>query len=480
MSIADVAKGERMLAKIGGALGITPEGTQWLKAAVDPFHDTPLQVCGYPDTNEASSVVQVVRVSAQVSAPAAATGNWDCHFHSFPWMSVTPGAVGVIQGNSLAPTTAGFGPILFAGTNVPTDSSSCPMGNIGYHAVPAGNPTWLSNAVQPNVQFPLLSTLGPYLTGEYRIIARGWEVINTTSELNIQGLVTVYREPYPDIDSAKSTLVYRASSSTNGNGLFGYPDVLWDVFPPQSSGSALLLDGSKQWKAKEGCYIVDTLNSEEIPTGPDMTCMALILPTTDPQFVNNAVALYGGGWNQVFAIPPTTPTNNIYAWSPNGLLPTKFNHSGAYFTGLSQSTTLQLNAIYYIERFPTQQDTDLVVLAKHSCRSDNVARSLYSEIIRDMPVGVPQRMNGMGEWFADAVSSAANFVAPVLGAIPTPITQGLSGLARTAGNVAAQLGSKREAPSVYSATGANTAVKSKVKAPAKKKKAVVVQKKKKK
>jgi hypothetical protein len=64
-------------------------------------------------------------------------------------------------------------------------------------------------------------------------------------------------------------------------------------------------------------------------------------------------------------------------------------------------------------------------------------------------------MNGLGEWFADAVSEAANFVAPVLGAIPTPFTQGLSGIAKTAGNVAKSLGSKREAPSTYSSNGSN-------------------------
>jgi hypothetical protein len=148
-----------------------------------------------------------------------------------------------------------------------------------------------------------------------------------------------------------------------------------------------------------------------------------------------------------------------------GLLDYRINASGAYFTGLSNSTTLQLNAIYYIEKFPTQNETDLVVLAKHSCRSDNIARELYSEIMREMPVGVPQRMNGIGEWFADAVSSAADFVSPVLSAIPLPMTQGLAGMVKTAGNVAKNLYAKKEAPAPYSATGSNTAVVVKAKMP---------------
>jgi hypothetical protein len=362
-------------------------------------------------------------------------------------MSVDTGYIGVIQANSLANTTNGFGAINATnGTTV-----TLPIGNIAYHAVPAGAPTYLTTSAQPAVQVPLLPALGPYLTGEYRIIAKGWEVINTTSDLNIQGLVTAYRQPFPDLDSASSTLIYRNANTA----LFGYPDVLWDVFPPQSPATALLLDGSKQWKAKEGCYIVDTLNSEEIPTGPSMACVAAILPTTDPAYAANTVAVFGTQGQLIVNIA-STPAVSLNGVVPVGLLPTKFNHSGAYFQGLSFSTTLTLNAIFYIERFPTQQDSDLVVLAKHSCRNDSIARSLYSEIIREMPVGVPQRMNGMGEWFADAVSSAADFVAPVLGAIPTPFTQGLSGMAKMAGGVAKSLGSKRESASTYNASGSNT------------------------
>jgi len=163
-------------------------------------------------------------------------------------------------------------------------------------------------------------------------------------------------------------------------------------------------------------------------------------------------------------IPPTSPTNAFVWIGSDGVLPTKFNHSGAYFTGLSYTTTLQLNAIFYIERFPSQQDADLVVLAKHSCRLDCAALDLYSEVIRAMPVGVPQRMNGLGEWFADAVSSAADFVSPVLSAIPTPFTQGLGSIVKSAGSVAKSLGSKKEAAAVYSPTGNFTAAPSAVKA----------------
>jgi len=377
MSTSDVARSERVLTAIGNRLGLTPAGAEWLKAAADPFHDTPLQVVGYPDVNEAASVVQVVRLSAPLSVPSTVSSpnTWDCHIHSFPWMAVASGAFGQWAGNSQGNAGLGFGAFQITETgNVGT--AICPMGNIGVCSVPSGNPTWDSAMTQTNgtLNFPLQQGLAPYLRGEYRIIAKGWEVVNTSAELTVQGLVTAYRQPFEDTDSAKSIVAYFSTNGlTPASTVFGWPSVVIDSYPPQSSGSALLLDGSKQWKAKDGVYITDTLNSQELPTGIDMACVAQNLPAGDSRFATAAAALLGVSGQTGAAIPPTSSTNNLVYLGPDGLLPTKFNHSGAYFTGLSYTTTLQLNAIFYIEKFPSQQETDLVVLAKHSCRYDCAA-----------------------------------------------------------------------------------------------------------
>jgi len=240
--------------------------------------------------------------------------------------------------------------------------------------------------------------------------------------------------------------------------------------PPATPGEALLLDGSKQWKAKDGCYVVSTFNSSENPPGANSTTPVLHMSALDP-----SIQALGVNWilvtpsvvvgnppvafapTQVTGNPADTPTNFTTVFLPTGgvwLQP--FNGAGAYFTGLSNSTTLQLNAIYYIERFPTQQDSDLVVLARNSCRGDAIALDLYSEIVKEMPVGVPQRMNGMGEWFADAVSSAADFISPVLSAIPLPMAQTIGSGIKMAGGLAKTMGSKKEAPGqTYSSSGSN-------------------------
>jgi len=112
-----------------------------------------------------------------------------------------------------------------------------------------------------------------------------------------------------------------------------------------------------------------------------------------------------------------------------------------------------LNATYYIERFPSQQDSSLVVLARNSCHGDHIALDLYSEIIKEMPVGVPQRMNGMGEWFADAVSSATDFIAPVLSAIPIPMAQTVGAGMKMVGNVAKNYNKSESVGSTYTPSG---------------------------
>jgi len=114
---------------------------------------------------------------------------------------------------------------------------------------------------------------------------------------------------------------------------------------------------------------------------------------------------------------------------------------------------------------------------------DCVALDLYSEIVREMPVGVPQRMNGLGEWFGDAVSSAVDFIAPVASAIPLPFAQSIGAGLKVVGNIAKQISGKKEAPgATYSSNGANvSAAKPKVKVmamvPQKKKKKIPMKKK---
>lgn len=419
MSQSDVSRSERVLNAIGSKIGLTECGRDWLIGCCDPYHDKPLNICGYPDVNEAASVTQVIKLSTQLSAPSGVSTNWDAHIHQFPWLS------GIASGTP-PPLVAATDHTTFLNVDVTgTPNSGSFWGGLSIDSVAANLPTFhYGNTTITN---PFATQLQPYLTGEFRLIATGFEVINTTSELNVQGLVTTYRYPMADIDSASTIPAIDLNQGSGPSSSFiGFPSVLHTAAPPDTSGQALLLADSRQWKAKDGCYCVGTLNSSEIPTGSNNVALALALNATDPVAIAGKLGLTSPTNIGNIAIPPTTPTNMLTLFGTPQTDLTKFNHFGAYFQGLSNSTTLQVNAIYVVERFPTFLETDLVVLAKPSCRCDYAATELYSEVIRQMPVGVPQKMNGLGEWFSDAVSAASDFISPVLSVIPHPMAQGAS------------------------------------------------------
>jgi hypothetical protein len=423
-------------------------------------------VDGYPDVFEADSVVQTIKLSASISVPntVSSPNNWDAHVHQFPWAVPIKMATG-----AWVPSTSGafFAPADTGYVNLPAGApgSVADWGGINVATVPAGNLTYnITMPVADNLS-PFASGLQPYLSGGWRLIAQGYEVINTTSELNVQGLVTVYRQPCANPESAKSTLIYGQGAGTNPTPfLFGWVDTLNTAMPPNSIAEAMLLDGTKQWKAKEGCYVVPTLNTDQLPIGSTNIVPLSSLSLSDPSYsATTSLAVPALAGPSAINVPPTSSTNSFSLVSGAGCCMTGFNHSGAYFTGLSYTSTLTINATFIIEKFPSQQDSALVVLAKPSARYDPKALELYSEIIRMMPTGVPQRMNGLGEWFADAVSAASDFISPVLSAIPFAGTQ-IAAKALQGAGAAAQKYLKptpnagQAAPGqIYSATGTTAA-----------------------
>jgi hypothetical protein len=467
MSQTAIAAGDRQMERISGELGISDAGREWLTAALDPYHDTALRICGYPDIEESPSVVQVVKSSFDLVKPAAAgSGNWDCHISSFPWLTTS----------GLLPLTstpqANNGAIHWD----PTIGLNGTLGGVMVDSVPSTTPTFQMNDTGSATFFSLDGTaLGTpnginrqYAIGEWRQIAHGFEVINTTSELNIQGLVTAYAAPFPQRNS-KSVLGLDAATiaaSTPPILTTGDVMVLEASMPPTNVAQAMLLPGTRQWKAKEGAYIVPRMNNQDLAVGIDNTGVYLH-SNTDPVSQDFIVGVSLRNYN----VPSTgTPLFAVLAATNTNMYTTDFNFGGAYFTGLSNSTTLTVNIIRTFERFPSVQlasDAQLVVLASPSPKYDPQAMEAYSVASARMPVGVPQRMNGLGDWFREAVQEIRNTVAPALAAIPHPFAQGLAGAMRVGGSIADSMSRPAPAPAapapaampapgrVYDSTGAN-------------------------
>jgi hypothetical protein len=394
-----ISRSERLMNKIGDKVGISECGLEWLKAALDPYHDEPIACTGMPVGDEASTVVQVIRQSSNVSVNSGNSGNYDCHVIAWPWET----------NFDLGPSAASLG--LLPLVETPSGIFTTTGGQIhsetgGVTAVSVNAGTTPTIATPPQVQ---ICAPARYFGGVYRVVAKGFEVYNTTAELTVQGSITNWRQPTPVYYSAEASVLMYDTVTTGGSVYTGFPTFLQIQSPPYTTANALLLEGTKEWLAKDGAYHVCTLNS----INPPATSGSYVMPYVT------------AGGNTGWTIFPSEngATLNL---APLKLPWATFNMQGCILTGLSNTTTLRIDAIWYIERFPDITQLDLVVLAQRAPEYDTQALQTYSHAIRKMPVAVPVAENGLGDWFKDVVSTVSDYVSPVLSMIPHPAAQGLS------------------------------------------------------
>lgn len=416
-----------MLDKAAKDYGITEQGKAWLIEAIDPYHDEDCDPAGFPDTNMAASVMQVVKQSFNISAPSGVTANWDCNVynlpHTLPLYYSSGGAITPCT-YSLASNSVDFQ------NSGGTSGGSVAGGVVAVYGDPTG-PSFLNLGgltlaayacrdiaeTTDGMQYSALNAPS-YYGGNSRVVAMGFEVVNTTAEIYKQGLVCAYRQPVSR-DNALSVNCVPISSPASAASVTTH--LVSDA--PGSLQDAMLLHGSRQWDAAEGGYCTCTLNGLSNPPGPAMP-QAYFLTTTafGGASVDGSIGMQFNG----------TSMSYPRADSP------RFNMSGLYFAGLSKETTLTVNTVYYVERFPDKADKTLVVLTKNPPGYDAVALEMYSRCLMAMPPGVPQWENGLGDWFKDVVASIpkiARTVAPVLGALPIPMAQAASGLASAIGQI---------------------------------------------
>lgn len=412
---AKATRAEKVLTRIGDRLGLTPEGKQWLIAALDPFHDNPLDTTGYPDGSTSPCVTRVQKYTTGLSAPPnlAANTNWDCMILDTPHPQLIK-----LYNSFLGATAAGntLNNIYNANGN------GTSFGGLWCVTAPAGT-TFDYGTIQALLAagtaaiFPLV--VDPSLTsGDFRIIAKGFEVYNVSAELYKGGTVTVFESPLDSYTTAQ-TYSLTNSGATISTQVSAVINPAW----PSSSTSAFSLVNSKQWEAKDGCYVVGRINQTELPieNGFNFTVPfyqtdgSVNGPITGTSLVPAADVDGGAGINTV-------------VWE-------NFNFTGAFFTGLSYQSALTANYLVIIENHPSSKDTIYSLAKPPPCR-DDIALSMYSCILREMPVGVPVNENGLGDWFADAVSTVSDYISPVLSAIPHPGAMALGAGLRGAGNVA--------------------------------------------
>jgi hypothetical protein len=259
----------------------------------------------------------------------------------------------------------------------------------------------------------------PLLTaGNFRIVAKGFEVHNVSAELYKGGTVTVFSSPVDSYDTAQSFSMSNSGATATANA-----SVLVAPQWPSSSTLAYSLVNSKQWEAREGCYVPGRINETEIPIEDGLNF-------TQPFYFSGESTI-----TPIVGVAPQ-PLSSVVGISgvPQAVWE-NFNFTGSYFTGLTFQSSLTVNYLVIVENFPSSQDSIYSLAKPPPCR-DDAALSMYSCMVREMPIGVPVAQNGLGDWFANAVSTVADYVSPVLSAIPHPATMAAGAALRASGNIA--------------------------------------------
>jgi hypothetical protein len=378
-------KAEQTIEKCAFQAGISPQAKNWLDRALDPFKDIVQSIEGYPDMNCAPSCVQEVKKQLTIAAPSAAS--WDCNI----FFSQTP------LTKNLYLTTRNYG------TLIQSTQSATPYkeGGVIVRKATAGTTldmTTTTDSVELGQNY--------YSNSETRVIGWAFEVTDVTSELYRQGAVTVWRSPLvtdPN-DATTYTCVYDTGATACVPTAY---DIVSMGSVPTTSADALLLPNSQQWDAKEGCYVVAIQDGQDNPART--YGYKLLIRFESPTVAYTEQINSTGVAKQIFI-------------ADGQKVDLPFIPGGAYFTGLNANSVLQLTVRYYVERFPSKDNLDLVVLARPSTPYDPRALEVYSKLASRLPTGTRKRDNGLGDW----ISSIARGISSVVGAF-SPIAGGILG-----------------------------------------------------
>lgn len=415
-----VNRGERILSRLVADGLISEQGKDWATCALDPFHDHQLKnLAGWPDVQGGASVVRIVKQSVTVQVPAGVVGNWDLHIVQWPWLTSNQNATA--SGNYTI-STSRSGQVI----STSTTTANARVGGLQGYYVPTGTPLGITLVPGGTQLVFTLDVPQIYLKGVTRLIGCGFEVHNTTSQLNVQGSVIGYRQMANENSKTGWNVLYPATVPASESSYSG-PFIR---YPPRDSKEAMLLSGSRQWEAKDGIYSVSAFHTTENPA-------VLVSPT--------APVISGAGTDDNEGTLATSIVNvqipDLGAGLTNrgvtGFRVHNIHQNGCIFQGLSNSTTLTINWNVFLETFPSATDLETLPLATPSAEFDPDVLDLYSRVITDLPVAVPVSENGLGDWFYDAAVTAAKYLGPIMSMAPHPIIKAAgtfaTGLATAAG-----------------------------------------------
>lgn len=221
---------------------LTPHSVAALKVALDGWHDTTIaDFAGIPGTEVGKlftfddvSEIEISKTTSPVALPA---GAWACRIGMNPFAARVLMKSGASQGS-----TSFYDNSVSAGLN----------GNvlISYAQDGTDFPTYGVGGVSEQTQ--ILQMSDDFLTGKLKLCGCAIEVINTTPELTVGGLVTACNVPQPDSDSRYNSSILITAGAETGT-QFQMPLRMVNGFPKNLKEMAKY--SPFQNKAKDGVYI---------------------------------------------------------------------------------------------------------------------------------------------------------------------------------------------------------------------------------
>jgi len=442
LRLRDVVRSKEPMTELCKNRLITPEACDWVKSALDPFHDLQLDsLRGYPDISTEPTVVVKVRQAVTVSAPPGlgANENWDCHICLSP-IDFSPSSESATRGARVTPFGPGHsGAAECAGLIDSSDYARVArMDGLLINSVPSEstndkNMTFTPGHCPrtPGGGYELQQiNLDNYLDfdatdlGVYRLIYSGFEVVNTTAQIYKQGAVTVYEygNSFEQGASLPSQIV-SGGSTTLADDPISQPTTYFRS-PPNTLSEAKIMPGSHSWAAQDGCYNTAKFQSENKFQGmtrrPWAICQNNLTAGSTSGYTNGDE---GSFVSDIALIQKSNATGT----SPSPVTnpgefsgPVHFSHmntTGAYFTGLSPNTTLFVTWRVGIERLPAANKPAFLALAQPSATFDPNALVLYNMVSNVLPPGCPQGYNDAGKWFrwiSEAAQKSIPTVYPIV------------------------------------------------------------------
>jgi len=130
----------------------------------------------------------------------------------------------------------------------------------------------------------------------------------------------------------------------------------------------------------------------------------------------------------------TLPGNTISVGiSPKNVTRMPSDSSICMLTGLSEQTTLTIRVRYWVERFPSDAEPEILPLTRSSARFDPLALEAYSKWVSRAPPGCRFTENPDGEWWGKTLGNLASIIGPMISMIPHPIAKAVGTGATFAG-----------------------------------------------